>query len=120
MAVTSAISDFFASIFELISSVFKTAYAIVHSILTAAVNFVSGVFTLITDLFSGVVDVAGGIGKFVFGRFLPASCSGRGFGKKSLTCVGNIVVVALVGAGVFAYMRYTAQGQKLATGKKTN
>jgi len=99
MAITSAISDFVASIFELFSSVFNTAYALVHSIVTAAVNFVSGIFTLVADMLSGVVDIAGGIGKFVF---------------------GNIVVIALVGAGVFAYMRYTAQGQRLATGKKTN
>merc|ERR1712000_330927 len=75
MAITSAISDFVASI------------------------FVSGIFTLVADMLSGVVDIAGGIGKFVF---------------------GNIVVIVLVGAGVFAYMRYTAQGQRLATGNKTN
>lgn len=68
MAVTSAISDFVASIFELFKSVFTTAYNIVHSIFTAAFNFVSGIFNLVTDLLSGVFDVAGGIGKFVAGK----------------------------------------------------
>lgn len=71
MAITSAISDFVASIFELFSSVFNTAYALVHSIVTAAVNFVSGIFTLVADMLSGVVDIAGGIGKFVFGKSHP-------------------------------------------------
>lgn len=117
MAITTAISDFFASILELFSSVFNGAYALVHSIFTAAFNFVSGIFTLITDLLSGVIDVGEGIGKFVFGKspesYMCCEADANGW-------TGNVVIIALVGAGVFAYMRYTAQGQKLATGKKTN
>ena len=65
MAVTSAINDLFASIYELLASVFNTFYNIIHSILSAVLGFVQGVFNLISDVVSGLVDVTGGVGKFV-------------------------------------------------------
>ncbi|EKJ70299.1 hypothetical protein NXS19_004945 [Fusarium pseudograminearum] len=97
MAVTSAINDLFASIYELLASVFNTVYAIIHSIFSAVLGFVQGLFNLIGDVVSGLVDVTGGVGKFV---------------------ASNAAILAVGALGAFAYVRYTAQGKQIAN-KKT-
>ncbi|CEI60431.1 hypothetical protein FVEN_g6566 [Fusarium venenatum] len=97
MAITSAINNFFASIYELLASVFNTIYAVIHSILSAVLGFVQGVFNLISDVVSGLVDVTGGVGKFV---------------------ASNAAILAVGALGAFAYVRYTAQGKQIAN-KKT-
>ncbi|KAF4458830.1 hypothetical protein FALBO_14423 [Fusarium albosuccineum] len=97
MSITAAINDFFSSIYELLSSVFSTLYAVIHSIFSAILGFVSGLFNLIGDVVSGLVDVAGGVGKFV---------------------AGNAAILAVGAIGAFAYVRYTAQGQRLAANSK--
>ncbi|CAF3487331.1 hypothetical protein SNK03_004546 [Fusarium graminearum] len=97
MAITSAINDLFASIYELLASVFNTVYAIIHSILSAVLGFVQGLFNLIGDVVSGLVDVTGGVGKFV---------------------ASNAAILAVGALGAFAYVRYTAQGKQVAN-KKT-
>lgn len=74
MAITSAINDLFASIYELLASVFNTVYTIIHSILSAVLGFVQGLFNLIGDVVSGLVDVTGGVGKFVASEYPPLSC----------------------------------------------
>ncbi|KAL6865669.1 hypothetical protein ACO1O0_001764 [Amphichorda felina] len=99
MAITSAISDFLQSLYELLSSVLGSAYSLGHSILTAVFSFVGGLLTLAGNVAGGLVDIAGGVGKFV---------------------AGNIVVVAVGALAAFAFVRYTAQGRQLAGGKKTN
>ncbi|KAF5685382.1 hypothetical protein FCIRC_3440 [Fusarium circinatum] len=97
MAITSAISDLFSSIYELLASVFNTFYAVIHSILTAILGFVQGLFNLIGDVVSGLVEVTGGVGKFV---------------------ASNAAILAIGALGAFAYVRYTSQGRAVAN-KKT-
>jgi phage-related protein len=99
MAITSAISDLFKSFYELFASVLNAAYTVIHSIFLAVYNFVTGIFTLAGDLLGGLVDVTGSVGKFV---------------------ASNIVVFAIAIVGVFAYVRFTAQGQRVVADKKTN
>ncbi|KAI6784571.1 uncharacterized protein J7T54_006616 [Emericellopsis cladophorae] len=98
MAITTAVSDFFASIYELVSSVFCAAYSVVHSVFLAAYNFVVGILSLVGDVLGGFVDISTGVGKFI---------------------VGNIVILSIGALVAFLYMRNTAQGQKLAQ-KKTS
>ncbi|KAF5006294.1 hypothetical protein FDECE_7325 [Fusarium decemcellulare] len=118
MSITAAINDFFSSIYELLSSVFSTLYAVIHSIFSSILGFVSGLFNLIGDVVSGLVDVAGGVGKFV-----AVLCF------KALVClyqctvlltggIGNAAILAVGAIGAFAYVRYTAQGQRLAANSK--
>ncbi|OBS23390.1 hypothetical protein FPOA_03938 [Fusarium poae] len=97
MAITSAINNFFASIYELLASVVNTIYAVIHSIFSAVLGFVQGLFNLISDVVSGLVDVTGGVGKFV---------------------ASNAAILAVGALGAFAYVRYTAQGKQIAN-KKT-
>jgi hypothetical protein len=85
MAVTSAISDFFASIYELISSIFGAAYSIVHSVFLAAYNFVTGIFSLVGDVLGGFVDISTGVGKFIVGMLA----------KLVSLCIANEVKVTL-------------------------
>jgi hypothetical protein len=73
MAVTNAITDLIKSIGELLSSVFGAAYAIVHSFISGALSLFAGFFAFVSDLAKGVVDLTGGVGKFVAGKFL-VSC----------------------------------------------
>ncbi|KAF4973455.1 hypothetical protein FZEAL_9329 [Fusarium zealandicum] len=97
MAITSAINDFFSSIYELLASIFSTIYAVIHSVFSAILGFVQGFFNLIGDVVTGLVDVAGGVGKFV---------------------AGNAAILAVGALGAFAYVKYTAQGQRVASNKK--
>ena len=118
MAVTSAINDLFASIYELLASVFNTFYNIIHSILSAVLSFVQGVFNLISDVVSGLVDVTGGVGKFVASK-LSLFCDVRVVGGMILIMyTGNAAILAIGALGAFAYVRYTAQGKTVAN-KKT-
>lgn len=75
MAITTAISDFIKSIYELLASILSTAYTIVSSTVSAVLNFFAGLFTLLGNIISGMVDVAGGVGKFVAGMFSRTSFS---------------------------------------------
>ncbi|UNI22766.1 hypothetical protein JDV02_008626 [Purpureocillium takamizusanense] len=99
MAITTAVSDLFNSFYELLSSVFGAAYAIVNSVVGAVVGFVTGIFKLVGDVLGGAVDIAGGVGKFL---------------------AGNIVLISVGALLAFAFVRYTAQGQRAVTQKKTN
>ena len=77
MAITSAISDFFQSLYELLSSVLGSAYSLGHSILTAVFSFVGGLLNLAGNVAGGLVDIAGGVGKFVAGESVLPSPAGR-------------------------------------------
>lgn len=68
MAITTAISDLFRSLYELLSSVLGTAYAIVHSIFAAAFNFVNGILSLAGDIIGGFINVTEGVAKFIAGK----------------------------------------------------
>ena len=100
MAITTAISDLFASFYELFASIIGTMYSMVHALFSAVVNFVTGIFTLIADVLGGFVEMAGGIGKFL---------------------ASNVAILAVGVIGAVLFVRYTAQGQKVVQGaKKTN
>ncbi|KAK3323029.1 hypothetical protein B0H66DRAFT_602444 [Apodospora peruviana] len=90
MAVTSAVSDLVKSFVELFSSLINGVYTIVHSFFAGIFHLFSGFIAFVGDIFQGVIDVLGGVGKFV---------------------AGNIVMLGLIGAAGYAYVRYTAQGQ---------
>jgi hypothetical protein len=115
MAITSAISDLFSSIYELLASVFSTFYSVIHSILSAVLGFVQGLFNLIGDVVSGLVDVTGGVGKFVASEFSPPYSHSSWFTDNE---IGNAAILAIGALGAFAYVRYTAQGRAVAN-KKT-
>ncbi|KAK4150868.1 hypothetical protein C8A00DRAFT_17659 [Chaetomidium leptoderma] len=109
MAVTNAVTDLAQSVAELLSSVVNAAYAIVHSFVSGIVGLLAGFFAFFGDLGKGVLDLAGGVGKFV---------------------TGNAVILAVIGAAIYAYMRFVQQPQQqgrkpavvngAGAGKKTN
>lgn len=77
MAITTAITDLFASFYELLASVLGTMYTLVHTVVMACVNFVTGIFALVGDVLSGFVEMAGGVGKFLASKSLSLPTSGR-------------------------------------------
>jgi len=109
MAVTNAITDLIKSVGELLSSVFGAAYAIIHSFVSGLFNLFAGFFAFVGDLGKGVFDLAGGVGKFV---------------------AGNAVIIAVLAAASYAYVRFIQQPQQqgrkpavtngAGAGKKTN
>ena len=68
MAVTSAVSDFVASIYELFASLLGAIYAVAHSLVMGVVHLFTGFAAFIGDMFSGVFDMVGGIAKFIGGK----------------------------------------------------
>ncbi|KAK1756480.1 hypothetical protein QBC47DRAFT_380034 [Echria macrotheca] len=93
MAVTTAVTDLFASFYELFASIVNAAWTIVHSFIMGIAGLFTGVFTFFADIFKGLFDVVGGVGKFV---------------------TGNFVILGVIAAGAFAYFRFTEQGQMQA------
>ncbi|AEO68615.1 uncharacterized protein THITE_2118193 [Thermothielavioides terrestris NRRL 8126] len=73
MAVTTVLTDLAHSLGELLSSVFGTAYALVHSFVADLFGLLAGFFALANDLVRGVVDLVGGVGRFVTGETAPPS-----------------------------------------------
>ncbi|KAH8901871.1 hypothetical protein BR93DRAFT_942027 [Coniochaeta sp. PMI_546] len=101
MSIGAAINDLFSSIYELFASVLGGIYNTIHAILAAIIGLFSGFINLIGDVFKGAVDVVGGLGKFL---------------AKMLTefvLIGNIVIVGIIAAGGYAYVRYQ-QGRPIA------
>lgn len=115
MAITTAISDLFSSIYELFASIIGTIYTIIASFVSAIVNFVSGIFTLSGDVVQGVVDVVGGVGKFILGTYADV----RDCNSYTYISLGNIVLISVGALLAFGFFRYTAQGRQVAAGKKT-
>ncbi|GKT54639.1 hypothetical protein ColTof4_08497 [Colletotrichum tofieldiae] len=98
MAVTNALQDLFSSFYELLSSIFNAFYHVLQTFFNAIIGFFTGVVNLLSDVFSGAIDVVGGVGKFV---------------------LSNFVIIGVIAAGGYAYVRYTSQGRQVAAGKKT-
>ncbi|TDZ20740.1 hypothetical protein Cob_v006336 [Colletotrichum orbiculare MAFF 240422] len=98
IAFAKAFEDLFKSFYELIASIFSTFYHILQTFFQAIIGFFTGIVNLTADVFSGVIDVVGGVGRFV---------------------LGNIVIIGIIAAAGYAYVRYTAQGRQVAAGKKT-
>lgn len=68
MAITTAITNFVMSLHELFVSVLGAAYSLGHSIFMAIFGFIGGLLTLAGDVAEELIDIAGGISKFVLGR----------------------------------------------------
>ncbi|TID24989.1 hypothetical protein E2P81_ATG04094 [Venturia nashicola] len=99
MALTTAVSDFIKSIFELFSSFFQTLFALFQTILTTAYNFFTSVLQLGADSMKGVFDIFGGVANFL---------------------LSNVLLIGLIAAGSYGYSTYqkrqhsvTVQGKKL-------
>lgn len=71
MAVTTAVTDLFASIYELAASVVGAVYTVVHSFVMGIVHLFAGFIGFFADIFKGVFDLVGGVGKFVTGEYIP-------------------------------------------------
>lgn len=116
MALSTALEDFMKSIYELFASIVGTVYSIIYSTVSAVFAFIAGLFSLVGDVVAGMAKAAGGVGKFVTGKF---SCV-EGKTPVLTWLIGNIVLITIGALGAFAYVRYTAQGRRLAVeGKKT-
>jgi len=118
MAILTAIEDLFKSFYELIATVVSTFYHIIQTFVNAVLSFFTGIINMIADVFSGAVDIVGGVGKFVLGKVSACRTPSAAHQQHVLTLIGNIVIIGLIAAGGYAYLRYTAQGRQVAAGKK--
>lgn len=69
MAVTSAVGDLVASIYELFASFVGAIVSLVQGLFNMIAGFVGGLVHLVRDVFAGVFRAVGGLGNFVFGGF---------------------------------------------------
>lgn len=123
MAITSAVTDLVSSVYELFASLVGAAYTIVHSFVAGILSLFSGFFAFIADIFQGVFDIVGGVGKFVTGMSLSPTFPYKVGSEANGSHTGNIVILGLIGAGVYGYLHFTRQGQlqgQRAGVKKTN
>ncbi|KAJ5489721.1 hypothetical protein N7539_004611 [Penicillium diatomitis] len=98
-------SSILGSIKDLITSVFEVIFSVFHGAFDLVSNFVAGLFQTIIGFFhmalstvGNVFETAGDVGKFV---------------------ASNVVVIALIAAGVFGYLQYQArQGRPVKVGDK--
>jgi len=101
MAITTAVNDLFKSVYEVFASVVAAVTNAFTAAFNLAANLVTSFMSLIRDVVLGLVDIFEGLGKFL---------------------IGNILLVGLVAAGGFAYVRYQQQQKsqaRIGTGKKT-
>ncbi|OAQ73615.1 hypothetical protein VFPPC_01292 [Pochonia chlamydosporia 170] len=94
MAITSAISDLFKSIYEVFASFFSAIYAVIHAAVSTVWNFILGVVNLVQSILVQAVHFTGGVGKFV---------------------ASNFVALLVGGVLVFAYLRFSATGTRSTT-----
>lgn len=71
MALTTAISDFIKSIYELFASFFQTLFALIQTILSTVYNFFASVLQLSADSMKGVFSIFGGVANFLLCKYLP-------------------------------------------------
>ncbi|KAK4202144.1 hypothetical protein QBC40DRAFT_277037 [Triangularia verruculosa] len=88
MAITNAVTDLISSFLELFSSLFHAVFTIAHSFIAGILGLFNGFFIFIGDIFKGVFDVVGGVGRFL---------------------AGNIVILGLIAAAGYAYVRFAGQ-----------
>lgn len=118
----SAVEDLFKSFYEMIAAVVGTIVHLGQTFVMAIVNFFTSIVRLVTDVLSGVVDVAGGVGKFIAGKYISAAHSLANASAHNHCDLGNIVILGIVAAGGFLYIRAQQQGRRpaAATTKTTN
>jgi hypothetical protein len=114
-----AIGNFFNSIFELFFSFFQTAYDLVATIISSIFSFIGSILNVFVEFFKGIVDVVGGLGKFVLGKFFVLSDQ---INFETKTVAGNAAIIMLVAAGAYGYLYYQRrQGNTVQVqGKKLN
>ncbi|EPS31727.1 hypothetical protein POX_d06080 [Penicillium oxalicum] len=97
-SIIGSVKDLIASVFEVIFSVFRGAFDLFSDLITALVHTITGFFQMVLSTIGNVFEAAGGVGKFV---------------------ASNIVVIALIAAGIFGYLQYQArQGRTVKVGDK--
>ncbi|KAH6870169.1 hypothetical protein J4E91_009512 [Alternaria rosae] len=97
-SIVNALSDLVSSMVELVWSFITTAGALVQKTVQFALNFVLEMIDLVVNFFRGLVDLAGGIVSFV---------------------LGNILMMGVVAAAVFGFLRYQrSQGKQVTVGNK--
>jgi phage-related protein len=99
MAITTAVADLFKSAYELVASLFAAVSNAFSAVFSMLASLVTSFMTLVGDILLGVLDIFQGVGKFV---------------------LGNIILLALVAAGGFAFVRYQKQQKnqsRIGTGK---
>lgn len=140
MAVTNAITDLVKSVYELLASILGAAYTIIHSFINGVLGLFAGFFAFVGDIGKGVFDLVGGVGKFIAGAFrlphVPCHLSGHAYAGASWACcmshtenetkcahgknkperanatIGNAVILAVIGAAGYAYIRFVQQPQQ--------
>lgn len=120
----SAFEDFFKSIYELFASIIGSLASVVNAFISTIINFFSGIVNLFADVLKGAVNVVGGIGKFITGKQDCASrmegpANMRRFETDRLDITGNIVVIGVIAAAGYLYVR-SQQGKPVVPAKKTN
>jgi len=98
MAVTSAISDFVKSIYELFESFFTTLFSLVSTVVSAVVTLFTDLINLVAGTLKGGLNVLGETGKFIF---------------------GNAILIIIVGVAAVGYLQYQrSQGKPVVVGNK--
>ncbi|KAK2067219.1 hypothetical protein P8C59_000978 [Phyllachora maydis] len=90
MAVTSAVGDLVASIYELFASFVGAIVSLVQGLFNMIAGFVGGLVHLVRDVFAGVFRAVGGLGNFVF---------------------GNMLVIGVVGVVAYLVLQASKQGK---------
>lgn len=67
-SIINALSDLFKSVVELFWSFFTTAGALVQKTGQFAIKFATEILDLVVSFFRGLVDLAGGLVSFLFGK----------------------------------------------------
>lgn len=117
----SAFEDLFKSIYELFASIIGTVASVVNAFINTILGFFSGIVNLVGDVLQGAVNLVGGIGKFVTGKHCPVSADDRPRVQANdlSKTPGNIVVIGIIAAGGYLYVR-SQQGKPVVPAKKTN
>jgi len=82
-SILSSLNDLLTSFLSLIRSILQTFYDVVHAGVSAVLNFVAGFANMLAETVKGALQVGSGVGRFI---------------------VGNIVVLAVLGAAAFGYL----------------
>ncbi|OCL03357.1 hypothetical protein AOQ84DRAFT_347823 [Glonium stellatum] len=97
-SIFQSLSDLVVSIFEVIGSIFKTVFDLFYNSFAMVGHLFAGIINMILEFFKGVVELAGGIGKFLF---------------------GNILVIGVLVAAFFGFLEYQRrQGRTVKVGDK--
>jgi phage-related protein len=89
MAITSAISDFVKSIYELFESFFTTLFSLVTTIISSVVTLFSDLINLVAGTLKGGANVLGETGKFLFGTLHPTTPSTHVYAGGRWRCSAN-------------------------------